>query len=426
MWWRIKNHLEVKNQRLYIGKIDCQELAEKYGTPLYVYNFDRVAENIERLKKAFQKAKLNFKILFAQKANNSLSLLKFLKDKIDGIDVASPFEVKLARRANFPSESLSLTSPAISDEDLKEILKEKILINVDSFSQLEQIGKFTKNYQIGIRVNPLVEIGAHSHIKTAGKYSKFGILPNKVLMAVKKAKEKQLKVIGLHCMAGSNWLAKSLKDFKKITQIMAEIAKKVQKFSNLIYLNFGGGLGIPYWPKDKPFSENDLLKYASLIKKAILSSKVKEARIEPGRFLVGDAGILLTKVIHLSQKEKPIKVAILDAGFNVLQRPFIYGAYHQIVVCSKANVEPTEKYLLAGNLCEGGDVFNTKKTELRPMPELKEGDILAILNAGAYGFSMSSQFNLRPRPAEVAIIKGKTKLIRKKENFQDTIKKQIF
>jgi diaminopimelate decarboxylase len=418
--------LEVKNHKLFFGKIDCQELAEKYGTPLYVYNFDRVTENIKRLKKAFEKANLNFKIFFAQKANNSLALLKFLKGKVEGIDTSSPFEIKLAKKAGFLPKEIILTSPAIEDKDLKEILEEKILINVDSFSQLEQIAKLKKDSQIGLRINPLIELGSHSHIRTGGKFSKFGILPEKAIEATKRAKSYRLKVIGLHCHAGSNWLAKDLKKFEKVTKVMAETAKKLQKLTNLLYLDFGGGLGIPHQPKDKAFSDNDLLKYAKLIKKAIKESKVKEARIEPGRFLIGDAGILLTKIIHLSQNEKPIKVAILDAGFNIFRRPFTYKAYHQLVCCSKAESPGKEKYLLAGNLCEGGDVFNVSKEELRPMPKLKEGEILAILNAGAYGSSMSCNFNLRERAAEVAIIKGKDKLIKKRESFEDLIKNQIF
>jgi diaminopimelate decarboxylase len=425
IFWQIKNHLEVKNHKLFFGKIDCQELAKKYGTPLYVYNFERVKENINRLKRAFEKVKLNFKIFYAEKANNSLALLKFLKNKVNGIDVASPFEIKLAQKAGFLPKDLMLTSPAIADKDLKEILAQEILINVDSFSQLKQVGRLKKYSQIGLRINPLIEVGAHSHIRSAGKFSKFGILPEKAIEATKRAKSYGLKVIGLHCMAGSNWLAKDLKNFEKITKIMAETAKKLQILTNLVYLNFGGGLGIPHQPKDKAFSEKDLLKYAKLIKKAIKESKVREARIEPGRFLIGDAGILLTKIIHLSQNEKPINVAILDAGYNIFQRPFIYGAYHHIVCCSKADFKKGKKYLLAGNLCEGGDVFNVSKRELREMPDLKEGEILAILNAGAYGFSMSSNFNLRERAAEVAIIKGKDKLIRKRENFEDLIKNQI-
>ncbi|MDI6592080.1 MAG: hypothetical protein QME61_04110 [Patescibacteria group bacterium] len=279
---------------------------------------------------------------------------------------------------------------------------------------------------MGIRVNPLIEIGSHSHIRTGGKYSKFGIVPNKVIAAIKRAQNKGLKVIGLHCHAGSNWLAKDLITFKKVTEVMTKTAKKARKFTKLTYLDFGGGLGIPLWPDEKSFTTDQLTQYATIIKKAIKEAGVKEARIEPGRFLIGDTGILLTKIIHVSKGEKPINVAIVDAGFNVFGRPFIYGAYHQIIACSKANKTPIKKYMIGGNLCEGGDVFNTSKKELRPMPLLEENDILAIFNAGAYGFSMSSQFNLRLRPAEVAIINGKAKLIRKKEEYQDLLKNQIY
>jgi diaminopimelate decarboxylase len=268
----------------------------------------------------------------------------------------------------------------------------------------------------------LVEIGAHSHIVTGGKYSKFGIIPAKIIDAVKLAEKKNLKVIGLHCHAGSNWLAKDLKIFEKIAKIISNLANKVKKFTKLNYLDFGGGLGIPYLPKEEAFTLSDLIKYAKIIKNSLKETKIKEAKIEPGRFLVGDAGVLLTRVVNVSRGEKPIDVATVDSGFNVLCRPFVYGAYHEIVVCSKAKERATKKYQIAGNLCESGDVFNKNKEELRKLPILKEGDLLAILNVGAYGFSMSSQYNLRGRPAEVAILGGEIKLIRKREDYQDLIK----
>lgn len=425
MWWEIPNHLEIKNGSLYLGNKSVIELARKYQTPLYVYNFDRVVTNIERLREAFEEAGLNIKIYYAAKANSSLALLKFLKNKVEGIDAASIYEAKLALEAGFNSNEIMVTMPALTEEDLKYLLKKKIKINIDSFSQIDKIGKIKNNVEIGIRINPLIEIGAHEHIRTAGRYSKFGIVANQVMKAVKRAKSKNLKVIGLHCHAGSNWLSKDLITFEKIAETLTRIGKKIKKFTNLTYLDFGGGLGIPQSPDQIPLNFKDLLEYARIIRKAINETGVKEARIEPGRFLIGDAGILLTKVVHLSRGEKPINVAICDAGFNIFCRPFIYGAYHQIVNCLKTKNPTLKKYLIAGNLCEGGDVFNKNKKELRLMPFLKENSILAILNAGAYGFSMSSQFNLRPRAAEVAILNGKDKLIRKRENYQDLIKNQL-
>ena len=418
--------MTIKNNQLYLGGIKAIELAKRFGTPLYVYDFDLVADNIERLKRAFKQVGLKIKIYYAAKANSSLVLLRFLKNKIEGIDAASLCEVKIALEAEFDLNKIMITSPALTKDDLDYLLKKKITINVDSFSQIDKIAKMVNSYQIGIRVNPLVEIGSHSHIRTGGKYSKFGIMPTKVSEAIKRAQAKSLEVNGLHCHAGSNWLAKDLVTFKKVAEIMTKTAQEAGEFTKLTYLDFGGGLGIPHRPDEKNFTANQLIQYAKIIKNSINEAKVGEARIEPGRFLIGDAGILLTKIIHLSKNEKPINVAIIDAGFNIFARPFIYGAYHKIIVCSKANKAFNKKYMIGGNLCEGGDVFNTSKKELRMMPFLEENDLLAILNAGAYGFSMSSQFNLRPRPAEIAIIDGKAKLIRKRENYQDLIKKQIF
>ena len=418
--------MKIKNNQIYLDGMKATELAEKFGTPLYVYDFGQVATNIERLKKAFRQVGLKIKIYYAAKANSSIALLRFLKNKVEGIDAASPQEVKLAIEAGFDPNKIMITTPALTGEDLKYLLKKKIPINVDSFSQIDQIAKMVDFYRIGIRVNPLIEIGSHEHIRTGGKYSKFGIMPTKVVEAIKRAQDGGLEVNGLHCHAGSNWLAKDLFTFKKVAEMMTKTAKSAAKLTKLTYLDFGGGLGIPLKPNEKSFTTNQLIQYAKIIKKSIKEAGIGEARIEPGRFLIGDAGILLTKVIHVSENEKPIDVAIVDAGFNIFGRPFIYGAYHKIIACSKANKAFNKKYMIGGSLCEGGDVFNTSKKELRMMPLLEENDLLAILNAGAYGFSMSSQFNLRPRPAEIAIIDGKAKLIRKRENYQDLIKKQIF
>lgn len=417
--------MKIRNNQIYLGGIRATELAEKYATPLYVYDFDRIANNIERLKKAFEEIGLKIKIYYALKANSSMALLKFLKNKIEGIDAASPYEVKIALGAGFPPNRIMITAPALTQEDLDFLFKKKIAINVDSFSQIDSVAKITNKYAIGLRVNPLIEIGAHAYIRTGGKYSKFGIMPTKVIEAIKMAKTKGLKVKGLHCHAGSLWLAKDLAIFKEIAEVMTKTAKAAQKFTKLTYLDFGGGLGIPLKPKEKGFSNIQLSQYAKIIKKVLKEANVKEARIEPGRFLIGDAGVLLTKIIHLSRGEKPINVAIVDSGFNIFARPFIYGTYHQIIVSTKTNKAPIKKYMIAGNLCQGGDVFNTSKKELRPLPLLEENDLLVILNTGAYGFSMSSQYNLRPRPAEVAVSNGKAKLIRKRENYQDLIKNQI-
>jgi diaminopimelate decarboxylase len=417
--------IEIKNNQLYIGGIKAEKLAEKFGTPLYVYDFEKVASNLEMLKKALKEAEANVKIYYAMKANSSLALLNFLKDKVDGIDAASPFEVKLALDAGFEEERIVVNCPALKDEELDFILRNRILINADSFSQIEQIGRLTDFYEIGIRVNPLIEIGSHPHVRTGGKYSKFGIIPSKVVEAVKLARKGNLKVIGLHCHAGSNWLAKDIKILQKITNLMSKLANKIKKLTELKYLDFGGGLGIPSLPGERGFALNELVEYARIIKRSAEKAKVKEVVIEPGRFLVGDAGVLLTRVINVSKNEKPINVVTVDSGFNVFCRPFIYGAYHEIVVCSKAEETPKKKYQIAGNLCESGDVFNVNKKELRKLPPLKEGDLLAILNAGAYGFSMSFQYNLRPRAAEVAVMGGRVKLIRKRESYQDLIRNML-
>ncbi len=421
MWWEISKHLEVKKHELFIGGIATTSLTEEYGTPLYIYNFDRVTENIARIRKAFSSADIDIKIYYATKANPSLALLKFLIDKVDGIDAASPNEMKATLQAGFSSSRIMLTAPGLSNGDLREIIKKKIIINLDSFSQLEKLARLIKDYPISFRLNPTKGAGLHKHVITAGKYVKFGIKEEKIIRAYKKALELGLRPVGLQEHIGSGWLGKDVKLFLDTVRKLVKIAKEVNNFTKLKFLDFGGGPGVPYKKQDKIFP---LSEYARGIAKETKSLET-EIRIEPGRYLVGDSGILLMKVEHISEKEKYVPVATVNAGFNVFRRPFTYGAYHEIVACSKADAKTEKGYMIAGNLCESGDVFNESREKLRRMPALQEGEILALLNAGAYGFAMSSQFNLRLRPAEVAIVNGKVKLIRKRENYKDWKRNQL-
>jgi len=432
MWWKILNHLEVKENKLYIANKNCISLAKKYGTPLYVLNADRVKENYFHLLEAIQKnLKREFKIFFSAKANSSMALLKILEKLGSCTDAVSPFEVLSAKLAGFDRKRILFTGTSVSNEDM--ILAAKYArINIDSFSQLERYANLVKKYKfnpkISIRINPEKGVGFISECITAGKDAKYGIPKSKALAAFKRALKLGLKPIGIHQHIGSGILGKNafvfLKAAKEILILAGEIKRKLG--IDFEFIDLGGGLGIPYRENQRKIEIEEFGKRLG----KLIESKAKKYQLsnfalhsEPGRYIVGDAEILLVKVIDVSKKY--INELGVDAGFNVLDRPARYKAYHEIVNANRVG-GVKKLYRVSGNLCESGDVFTESKHHLRRLPITKEKEILAILNAGAYGYTMASNYNLRPRPREIMIEKGKIRIIRERENFKDLIKKQIY
>lgn len=432
MWWEIKNHLEVKNNNLFIANKNVNFLAKKYSTPLYVLNLDRVKSNYNRLFFILEKYfKRKVKILFSIKANSSIIVLKTIKSLGGYIDAVSPYEVLLAKKVGFKKNEIFFTGTSVSNEDMLTVAKYS-LINIDSFSQLKRysllVKKFNLDPRISIRVNPQIGAGFTSDCITAGKAVKFGIPISMINNAYNQAIKLGLIPIGIHQHIGSGILNKDIKNFLKATEKILDIAGQLRKNLNikLRFIDIGGGLGIPYHYKDIPIDiENFAQKLATLIENKAIKYNLGDfdLYLEPGRYIVGDAEILLVKVVDVSKKY--VNQIGVDAGFNVFDRPARYKTYHEIINATR--VKPAKNlYQICGNLCESGDVFTESKYNLRRLPLTKEGDILAILNAGAYGYSMSSNYNLRPRPREIMISKNKIKIIRNMENFKDLIKNQVF
>ena len=430
MWWEIKGHLEVKNNKLYIGGKSSEYLAKKFGTPLYVLNINRVKENYLRLYYSLQKyLKRQLVILYSVKANSSLALLRVLKNLGAGVDAVSPFEVFLAKLSGFDKEEILFTGTSVSNEDMI-LIGRKAKINIDSLSQLERYAKLAKRYgfdkKISIRVNPEKGAGFISDCITAGKEAKFGIPKKDIFFAFKRALELGLQPIGLHQHIGSGILAQDLNIFLKAAEAILNLAGKLKKKFNLEFefIDLGGGLGIPYKSSQEVIN---LEKFGKNLGETIekIASKANlgnfDLYLEPGRYIVGDAEVLLVKVVDVSKKY--VNEIGVNAGFNILDRPARYKTYHEIVNASRVKGE-TKLYRISGNLCESGDVFNETKYKLRKLPFIKEGDILAILNAGAYGLTMSSNYNLRPRPREIMIDKNKVKIIRERETFNELIATQ--
>ena len=416
------SYLENKDGILYIDSVSTTELAKTFDTPLYVLSENRIRENFRRLRSALLEHYEKIRIYYSAKANTSLAVLKILENEGSYLDAVSPGEVFLAFKAGFQPDRILFTGTSVRDDELKFLIDSNVTINIDSLSQLKRLLKFHVPEKLSVRVNPEVGAGHHEHVITAGKNSKFGIWEADVLEAYRTAQNAGVKQFGIHMHIGSGIL--TIEPFllaaKKLLKIAHEIHEKLG--INFEFIDFGGGLGVPYKPNEKPLNIKEFAeKMLSLFKDRIKEYNLGEPFfcIEPGRFIVCDAGILLTRVNTL--KVTPFKKFIgVDAGFNTLIRPAMYGSYHPIVVANRLNAPEEEVYDVAGPLCESGDILARN----RLLPKISEGDLLAILNAGAYGFSMISQYNSRPRCAEVLVKDGKCFLIRERESFEDLVRGQ--
>ena len=344
--------------------------------------------------------------------------MKLLSEAGAWVDVVSPFEAKVALDTGYSREKILFTGTSVSDSDLNALVELGVMINIDSFSQMRRLAGLGQ-FNVAIRWNPGEGAGYHDYVITAGKLIKFGIPEDRILKAFSEAIDLGFQPIGLHQHIGSGWLEQEVEIFLETVDKTLALAERVtaEIGHDLQFVDFGGGPGIPYKPGEPDFPVE---KYARGICDKVKSSGLgfKAIAIEPGRYLVGDAGILLTEVNTV--EDKGIPIIGVDAGFGTLIRPALYGSYHQFVISGKADHEPDREFMVAGNLCESGDIFHDPK-KLRAMPTPDEGDILAILDAGAYGYSMASSYNMRPMPAEVMIQDGKARLIRERQTYNDLI-----
>lgn len=416
---KIKKPLENRNGVLRIGGCSTVELADAYDTPLYVYDENRIRENFRNLYNAFASHYKKFKLYYAMKANNNLALLKILKSERAGIDVSGPAEIYLAEKVGFSRDKMLYSGVYHTDEELKYALNKNIPINLEDVSQIHRLFKFGKPKFLSFRINPGIGKGNFEGNVFAGKDAKFGIIEGDVMKAYQKAKEYGVKSFGIHMMTGSCILNEDY--FVEITEKLMDIAGAVSKKLNITFdfVDIGGGFGIPYAAEEKELDINSVgRKVCQKFKEKIEQYHLNQPYLvaEPGRYLICDAGILLTQVHSIKNGYK--KFVGVDAGMNTLIRPMLYNAYHEILLANKMNAKPWEKVNIVGPICENTDQF----AKDRIMPKIKEGDLLAILNVGAYGFGMGSQYNNRPRAAEVLVNNGRHELIRKRENFDDLVR----
>lgn len=408
---------------LSIGGADALELAREHGTPLYVIDESRIKENYRRLHKAFSSKYNDFKMYYACKANTNLAVMRILEDEGSNIDAVSPGEIYTALLMGFSPKRILYTGNNVTDDELEFALRSGVRINLDSLSALERLSKLpgTEGKEISFRVNPRVGAGHHDHCITGGDLSKFGIMEEEAVPTYQKAIDLGFKPVGIHSHIGSGIL--DPEPFKLAVHTLMDVAGHVYREVGVQFefIDFGGGMGIPYEPQE---SLLDLEKFSQeiidLFKEKLYEYNMGNPTLclEPGRYLVGDAAYLLTRVNTIKQSYR--KFIGVDAGFNTLLRPTMYGSYHHIVLAQNPLAQPTQNIDIAGNICESGDLFARD----RPMPPVEEDDLLAILNAGAYAFSMSSQYNSRPRAAELLVNNGETELIRQRETFADLLSKQ--
>ena len=419
---RLQKPLENSDGELYFDGVSAAELAEQFDTPLYVVSESRIRGNYERLHDALTSNYEKVKIYYAAKANSNLSVLKILETEGACLDAVSPGEVSMALTTGFPAERILFTGTSVRNDELKFLADSNVTVNVDSLSQLDRLLKIKVPSVLSVRVNPEIGAGHHDHCITAGKNTKFGLWETNAVKAYKTAKEAGVERFGIHMHVGSGVL--NVDPFLMALDKLLSVAKKVHDEIGVSFefVDMGGGLGVPYKPEDKEldlslFSE----KVLSLFKSKIAEYDLGEPFfcVEPGRYLVCDASILLTRVNTV--KVSPFKKFVgADAGFNTLIRPTMYGSYHHVLVANKLDAPEEETYDVVGPVCESGDIL----AKDRRLPKVDEGDLLAVLNAGAYGYSMSSQYNARPRAAEVLVKNGKYALIRERETLDDLMSGQ--
>jgi diaminopimelate decarboxylase len=419
--WKIETPLKNLNGKLFFANVSTSKLASKFGTPVFVTDSERIIYNYERLYSAFSSHYDKFKINYAVKANNNLSILKLFNYLGSGVDCSCPEEIFLAKKMGFSSKDILYTGNYNSNDQLSYALKQKTIINIDSSSILPRLLKLGTPNFISLRINPGIGGGSHSGLVFGGKHTKFGMSRKDAIHAYNLAKKSGVKQFGIHMMTGSSILDSSY--FKKATNKLIDIAVEIVEECKISidFINIGGGFGIPYKPPEKSL---DIKKVGSDIGKIFNGKKSSKILnnpwlfVEPGRYLVADSTILLTNVHSI--KSGPEKYVGIDAGMNTLLRPALYDAYHHIVNASRLNSRNKEIVNICGQICENTDIL----AKNRKLGNIKEGDLLAILNVGAYGFSMSSQYNTRPRAAEVMISKKNCKIIRQRETINDLINGQ--
>ena len=387
---------------------------EIFGSPIYLYDLDKIKSQVIKFNNSF-KSISSIKIQYAAKALSNVSILKFIKNLDCGLDAVSIQEIKLGIKAGFKANDIIYTPNGVSIEEIKEAVKLGVKINLDS---IESINEFSINFpkkSIFIRINPNIFDGGNDKISVGHSESKFGIPINQIEKIISLEKENKISIDGIHVHSGSD--ISNIDSFIKGAKTVFNLALQ---FKNIKFIDLGGGFKVPYFKGDTYTDMEELGKKISdefnNFKKEY--NKDLELIFEPGKYLVSEAGYFLTKVNYVKEGAKN-KFAQINSGFNHFIRPALYNSYHEIENISNPS-NKREKYSVVGYICEN-DTF----AKDRNISKIKKGDILCFNNAGAYGFSMSSNYNSRFTPSEVCYYDNDFQLIRKSQEIKDILKNQI-
>jgi len=401
----------------FFAGLSPQYLLEKYGSPLYVYNESVLRERCREMTNLIKHK--DYRANYSIKANSNLTLLKIILEEGLNADAVSPGEIHLLLTAGFKPSQILYISSNMSKEEMLYAIGKDVTISADSISQLKLFGSINPRGSIAVRINPGIGTGHHKKVVTGGNNTKFGIDIDLIPEIIKIAKEANVRIIGINHHIGSLFMEPEY--YVKSAENLLEVAPR---FKDLEFIDFGGGFGIPYRKqKHQPrLNINDLgEKLTTLITEWTSQNSICPTFMtEPGRYVVAECGLILGTVnaIKLSHGKKYIGT---DIGFNVLARPVMYGSHHDIEIYRANHLIKEEfgsKYTVVGNICESGDII----AEDRELPDTQEGDIICITDAGAYGYSMSSNYNCRLKPAEVLIsFDGRDKLIRRRDSFEDIL-----
>lgn len=418
--------MHYRDHLLHIGNIATTHLADQFGTPFYVYDAAVIRRQIDRVREAF--AGLPFRAFYAMKANSNLAILRLIREAGFGCDAVSPGEIHLALRAGYAPEAIWFTCSNVSDEDLRAIPDPRIVVNVNSMSEIDRCLSVGISNPIALRINPDVGAGHHRDVVTAGESVKFGIDPAELESARMLVEDTGRRVVGIHAHIGSG-----VDTPEPLLQSARRLLDLSHAFPHLRWINFGGGLSIPYRPGERDFPIARYGLELAHLAGPMMRERGLTAILEPGRYLVAESGTLLAR-ITTKRVSAGIEWIGVDTGFNHLVRPSKYSAYHHMLNASRGSDASLrwswnasvarDEVVVAGNICESSDVFTRAEGNVatRAIERVRVGDLLAFCDAGAYGFSMASHYNARLLPPEVLVDDGKATLIRARQSYEDLMR----
>jgi diaminopimelate decarboxylase len=406
---------DSRDGKMLFAGLSVEDIADEFGTPVYVTDEQRVRENYRAVYSAFSKY-METEIHYAAKANTNMAILSILRQEGSGIDAVSIGEVRTCLKAGFDPSKIMYTGVFVSEEELKQVVATGVRVNLDSPSEAEKMARIAPGAEVSFRITPGVGSGHGDKVITGNKGAKFGIPRDKVVETYLHALDIGLNPVGIHAHIGSG--GQSVEPFIDEAEVLSELINQIDEAGiKLKFVDIGGGIGVPYKPNEE---EMDLDNMASEVTDVFeQNTDIRKIIVEPGRYIVADSTVLLTRCTDVKDAETKKYVGV-DAGFNTLIRPAMYGSFHYIADGSKFGKACTSRYDIAGPLCESGDYLGHD----RVLPDVEEGDVMVVYDAGAYGYSMSSRYNSRQLPAEVLVNDGKAELIRAREEPDEQLKHQ--